>query len=408
MPQTILGIDAGSYSVKVVQVERGFGEFKVVGFFEIPLIAEQVLTYEQAASAALTKFLEENPIQYDSCILSLPGTLCAFRTLELPFGNAKKIDQTFEFELETVIPYDIENVLYDYSVLSLSPTNSKVLAAYIPEEDFKKFLSQIQVSGVDPRYVGVDTVDLNLLTSLGVLPPAGRYAILDLGHSKSNFLVLEGNRVKTLRCLSWGGHQLTQAISEAGHLTYDQAEGMKHTKGQLVVGSEDKVYQAIEKSFLDLMQQIKQTLFAFYEAGEPAIEALYLCGGTSRMQGVESFFSNHLSINVSLLDILDESFSKIHDRERARPIIPTALSAALRGVFPNKGTRINFRRGDYAYKRDIEQMESSLKRIGIMAASVVGLGIIYFIVAYLSLSSQVGRMNKNVSKLVKASVTDLG
>lgn len=407
MPQTILGIDVGSFSVKVAQIERGFGEFKIVGFYEVPLVAEQVLNFEQAVSAALTKFLEENPIPYDSCILSVPGSMTAFRFLDLPFGNTKKIDQTIDFELEAVIPFELEEILYDYTILSMTPQNSQVLAAYLKEEEFKKFLSQIQVSSVDPKYVGVDTIGLSNLAYLGILPPEGRFAILDLGHSKSNLIVLEGNKVKMLRCFSWGGDRINHAIAQAGNLTYAQAEGLKHTKAQIIPGSEDKIFQAINKTFLDLMTQIKQTLFAFYEKGEPAIEALYLCGGTSRIQGAESFFSSQLNINVGPLDVLDDSFTQIQDREHVRPIIPAALATAVRGIYPNKGVRINFRRGEYAYKRDIQEMEGTLKKLGILAASVVGLGIIYFIVAYISLSSQVGKMNKNISKLVRASVSDL-
>jgi Tfp pilus assembly protein PilN len=52
-------------------------------------------------------------------------------------------------------------------------------------------------------------------------------------------------------------------------------------------------------------------------------------------------------------------------------------------------------------------MEGSLKKIGMMAAAVVGLGLLYFIISYISLSSQVGKMNKNIAKLVRASVADL-
>jgi Tfp pilus assembly protein PilN len=196
-------------------------------------------------------------------------------------------------------------------------------------------------------------------------------------------------------------------MAQVSGLTYDQAEGMKHTKAQLVAGSDDKIFEAIHRNFLDLMQQIKQTLFAFYESGEPAIEALYVCGGTSRIPGVESFFSQQLNINVSSLDVLDDVYTQIRDREGARPVIPAALAAAVRAIYPNKGMRINFRRGDYAYKRDIREMEGSLKKIGMMAAAVVGLGLLYFIISYISLSSQVGKMNKNIAKLVRASVADL-
>lgn len=407
MPQTVLGIDLGSYSVKIAQVERGFGEFKLVNFYEVPLVAEEVLTYEQSASAALTKFFEENPINYDACVLAVPGTMAAFRNLTLPFGNVKKIDQTLEFELETVIPLDLEEVLFDYTLLSTSPQESKVLAAYLRESDFKRFLSSIQVSGVDPRYMGVDTIDLSYLALPGFLPPEGLYAILDLGHSKTNLVILEGTKIKGLRCLSWGGHQVTQAIAKTLQLPYDKAEAWKHRRAQVAAGSEDPGLQAVYAVVEDLQQQLKQTLFAFNEAGERPIEALYLSGGTSRLQGLDSFFSTRLNINVSQLDVLDDAFTDLQDREAARHVVPTAFSEALRAVYPNKGAKINFRRGDYGYKKDIEQLGGSLKKIGIAAAMVAALGLTYFLIAYFSLSSQVDTMNKNVAKMVKASVPDL-
>lgn len=407
MAQTVLGIDLGSYSVKIAQVERGFGEFKLVNFFEVPLVAEEVLSYEQSASAALTKFVQENAINYDTCVVSLPGNLASFRTLTMPFGNVKKIDQTLEFELETLIPFDIDEVLFDYTILSSTPQESKVLAAYLKEADFKRFLTQIQTSGIDPRYMGIDTVDLSYLSFPGFLPPEGQYALLDLGHSKSNLMILEGNKIKGLRCLSWGGHHLTQAVAKALELPYDKAEAWKHAKGQVLAGAEDPGLKAVYACVEDLQQQLKQTLFAFYESGERPIEALYLSGGTSRLLGIDSFFSSRLNINVSQLDVLDDSFTELHDREGARHVIPTAFAEALRAVYPNKGAKINFRRGDYAYKKDIEQIGGSLKRIGLVAASVAVLALAYFILAYMTLSSQVDKMNKNVAKMVKASVPDL-
>jgi hypothetical protein len=69
--------------------------------------------------------------------------------------------------------------------------------------------------------------------------------------------------------------------------------------------------------------------------------------------------------------------------------------------------KINFRRGEYGFKKDIEQLGGALKKMGFMAASVAVLGFIYFIVSYMNLSSQVIKMNKNVVSIVKASVPKL-
>jgi type IV pilus assembly protein PilM len=407
MAQTFLGIDLGSYSVKIAQLERGFGEFKLVNFFEVPLVAEEILTYQESASAALNKFISENPIPFDTCVLSLPANVVSFRTLELPFDNPKKIAQTLEFELESLIPFEIEDLLFDYALVESGKGISKALTTYIPEHAFGDFLKRIEKTGLEPRYIGVDATDLSFLPNLGVLPPQGRYAILDLGHTKTNFIFMDGGKVKTVRSFSWGGDRLTRTIERVGKMDYEAGERFKHSQAKVQKGSSNEILAALYKEFEDFGLQIRQTLFAFYESGEEPLEALYLCGGTSRMSGVESFFSALLNVNVSSLDVLDDSYTELRERERARPIIPTALGAALHGVFPNKGLKFNFRQGVYAYKKDMEQLGGTLKKIGVMAASVVGIGLIYFFIAYSSLSSQVETMNRDVTKLVKSSVKDI-
>lgn len=407
MAQTVLGIDLGGYSVKIAQVERGFGEFKLVNFFEVPLVAEEVLTYQEAASAALNKFIQENPIPYDACVLSLPGNAVSFRIIELPFTNPKKVDQAIEFELEAVIPFEIEDVVFDYAISEVSEDQSRVLVTYLPEENFSSFLSRVQKTGVEPRYVGVDATDLSYLTNLGVLPPQGRFALLDLGHTKTNFILLEGQKVKAVRSFSWGGDRLTRLIEQTGKMDYESAETFKHQQAKIEKDTADPILAALYREYEDLGLQIRQTLFSFYEAGEAPIEALYLSGGASMMSGTEAFFAQLLNVNVSPLDVLEDSYTELRERERARPIIPTALGAALHGVFPNKGIKFNFRQGNYAYKKDIEELGGTIKKIGVMAASLVGIGLVYFMVSYFTLSSQVEAMNKQVTQLVKTSVKDL-
>lgn len=403
MAQMILGVDFGTFSVKIAQVERGMGEFKLVQAFEIPLVAEEVLSHEQAATAALAKFLEDNPIPYDSCVVSLPGTAVSFRSIELPFTNPKKIDQTIEFELESVVPFEIEELLYDYALTARLENESRVLVTYLPEANFQKFLEQVQHSGVEPRSVGVDTLDLSYLTYTGTLPPQGRYGVLDLGHSKTNLLVLERETVKMARSFSWGGHSLDQAIAQSQQISLQEARELKHRSAWELEPSHS-ASQAISDTLQELGQQLRQSLFAFNESGEAPVEALYLCGGTAKLNGIDNYFSRLLNINVSFLDVLDESYTLLPDRENFLLTLPSAFSAALHGVFPSKGTPINFRRGEYAYKKDIEILGGTLKKVGWAAASVVGLGILYFLITYFSLSSQVDSLDKQVAELVQTSV----
>ena len=131
MAQLVLGIDFGTYSVKISHIERGFGEFKLIHFYELPIIPEESLSPLQVACVAVQNFLQENDVKFDFCVASLPGNKVSLRNLDLPFVQVRKIDQTIHFELENMIPFDIEDVFYDYCIVSKTKTNSNTLIAIL-------------------------------------------------------------------------------------------------------------------------------------------------------------------------------------------------------------------------------------------------------------------------------------
>lgn len=401
MAQVILGVDVGSYSIKIARVERGMGEFHLTDFYEIPVTAHDVLTPDQTTEALLSKFIKENQIQYDTVVSSLSGLQCAFRNLEFPFTQTRKIDSAIEFELENYVPFPLEDLTVDYIVLEKGVSTSKVLSVYTPKAEFIKFLNILTNAQCEPRYVGIECLDLANLHLSGMLPPQGNYAILDIGHSKTNICVMQGSKLKAVRTLAIGGKHITQAIAKAMKVDFAKAEEIKIKKGQVsALEQSDALAEVIEGVLKDLLIQVRQTLFALYEKGEAKIEAVYLCGGTSRLSGIDQFVSTHLRLNVSPLDVLDYSFNKLSDSESARPIISPALAMIFKVVYPSKSVGVNLRRGEFAYKRDIQIISGQFTQFAVLAASVVILGIVYFSVSIYLLSSREKKMDKSVTKIL--------
>ena len=97
MPQTILGIDVGSYSVKIAEIERSFKGFELVGFYEHPVITGENLSYEQAVTQTIQIIFDEYHLKPDIINTALPGFDTSIREVELPFTNAKKIYSTIYF-----------------------------------------------------------------------------------------------------------------------------------------------------------------------------------------------------------------------------------------------------------------------------------------------------------------------
>ncbi|MBL7684415.1 MAG: pilus assembly protein PilM [Deltaproteobacteria bacterium] len=401
MPQKILAIDTGSYSIKLAQAERSLGEFRLTDFYEIPLSAHDVLTREQQTTALLNRFFEEHPMPHDTAITSMSGLQCSFRSLEFPFTQTKKIDSAIEFELENYVPIPIEDLVVDYVVTDKSENSSKALAAYAPQAEIAKQIAMLANANSDPRFLSIESIDLANLFHSGLLPPEGTYILLDLGHSKTNLCLMQGAKLRAVRTLSMGGRHITQAIAKQLNVDLAEAERLKVSKGRVsAFDHEDELSEVIQKVLDDLLVQVRQTLFSFYEKGEKTIEAVYLCGGTSKLSGIDQYISTRLRLNVSPLDVLDVSYTQIKDPESVRAVIAPCMAMIFRTVYPTKTIDINFRRGEFAYKRDLEAISSNFRPIAIMATLVVMLGISYVAFTLYTFKNREKKMNKSVASLL--------
>ena len=255
--------------------------------------------------------------------------------------------------------------------------------------------------GCDPRYVSVEPVDLANLYQSGLLPHEGSYAVLEIGHSKTNFCFMRGPGLRGLRTLSIGGKAITEAIAKELNVSFTEAEQIKLKKGQISPFEvEDPLSKTIQKVLEELLIQIRQTLFAFYEKGEKTLEAIYICGGTSKLPGIDPFISSYLRVNVSPLDLLDLSYTRLSNPDIAKPIIALSMALIFKGVYPAKTTSLNFRQGEFAYKRDIEAISGHFRQIAALPLAVFILGILYFSISLSLLKGQEKKMNKNVTTVI--------
>ena len=354
MPQRILGIDVGSYSIKVAEIERSFRSFQLVGFFEQPIVPYETLGKEGSTTQALLKLFEEYNLSADLVYTALPGQMSAIRVIDLPFADFKKVDQTIEFELENYLPLPLEELLIDYQLLSTTKTSSTVLVSYSKNSDFVKFMNMMSEANLDPRYVGSEPVEMANVMKLGILQPEGAYAVIDLGHEKTDISIFVGDKLQYSRTVMVGGRELTRAVAESLNIPPAEAERMKIEMGQVGPGVEGadattrSISEALKKPLEELLLHLRQTFMAFQEKKGEVVQALILCGGSSRLSGIDHYLSTNLRKNVSFLDCLDLPFNQLADSNWCRPIAASALALAYRGVIGSSIKDTQFRRCEFA------------------------------------------------------------
>lgn len=404
MAQRILGIDIGSYSVKITELSRFLRDFELVHYYEQVINPSTRLTYEESVAAALQTIVEKNDLAADVIAVSLPAHHLSCRVIELPFTNIKKIEQTIDYELEAHIPVPLDELLVDYHILSVEENRSTVLVAYIPKARFVKYLDLLQVAGVDPKYVGLDSIDLSNIAQVAMVPQEAVYAILDIGHQKTNICVMEGLQLRYVRSVTIAGIHFTRAIQKVFHLNLEKAEGLKLDRGRVSLKEEelDQISRPCQGVAEELVVAIKQTYLGYRQIyPNRQWSALYLTGGGSRMPGLGDMISSALRMHVGTLDCLDFTNHRLEQPEVCRDLIASSLSQTLRVIFSNKAVKINFRRGEFAFQRDFKALSGEIKQLGIWFGVILFLGIFYFLFSYYTLSSRIDKVDRG---LVQAAI----
>src|SRR5215813_3918976 len=117
----VWGVDLGQCALKAIRLEEIDGQATATAFdyVEHPKILSQPdADPDQLTREALDKFLERNPLKGDVVAISVPGQSGLARFVKLPPVEEKKIPDIVRFEAKQQIPFNLEEVVWDYQKLN--------------------------------------------------------------------------------------------------------------------------------------------------------------------------------------------------------------------------------------------------------------------------------------------------
>ena len=106
--------------------------------------------YLDQLSGALEAICRGMDLKECACILSVPSNRFFFRNLAVPFSEAKKIQQMLPYELETTIPFPVENLLIEFKKLPLPGSNeeTRIITAGIEIGRLESFIGIVERCGI--------------------------------------------------------------------------------------------------------------------------------------------------------------------------------------------------------------------------------------------------------------------
>ncbi|HET7500940.1 MAG TPA: pilus assembly protein PilM, partial [Kofleriaceae bacterium] len=133
----------------------------------------------------------------------------------------------------------------------------------------------------------------------------GAVAVIDVGHERTDVVVVAGGKAVFSRSIARAGKQVTEAIMRAPHwrLSWPDAERAKHSDGFVASNAEpatspawQQIHQVTITELHPFARDLRQTLAACRaRTGFQPIAAL-LVGGGSRLRGMASFLAEQLGV----------------------------------------------------------------------------------------------------------------
>jgi general secretion pathway protein L len=373
----VLGLDLGSHTVKGVIVETTYRGATVKAYLTAPVPPDG--SSLDRLKAALPKLVEQGAALVDTVVVSLPGTTLATHPISLPFSDPKKIESTLAFEVESQLPYDLDDAVYDHQVGSSDEKGAQLLVGVARKTELKPTLDLLREAKLDPRIVThAGLVYQSLLHTLpGTLVEGdGAVAILDLGHERCSVAIGKpGGVVEFARTFAGGGWALTKALSTEFKISLPDAQAWKEEHGAVgteVVGAEaERAAGAFMRAIQPVLRDLRSSLKSYNARSHRPIGALLLCGGTSKLRGLPEQLGRDLNLPTRLLELPAETRDVLGvGRQEAAQAYALALRGTATGA---KAPRFNLRRGEFGFKSDFDFASD---KFGQMAAFAVVLFVL--------------------------------
>ena len=365
MAQTVIGLDIGTWSIKAAVLESTLRGFSLVEVAEhhLPRGVDGALLNDDRVSSlqALLRDVRSPEV----VATAIAGRNAMTRELSLPFSDDKKIATVLGFELEELLPLDIDELVYDYEPLESGPDGANLLCAAVDKGWFADFLSELQSADIDPKVVTLDAMAYtHLLQSLGDGgDDEGCVALVDVGHETTSVTVVQSGQLRTVRTIARGGHHVTSALMKGFDIDYAKAEDIKHNRLRLDGHLPPEVPEAEHAKSVELAQKavgacirdIRLTLHAHANRWRTRVDRVLVFGGGSRIPGFDTQLSHALGVQVEFPRLSAQGWTKMvlpREQERSMP-----MAAAL-GLGFVRGLRggINFRQGEFASESDFKAL----------------------------------------------------
>ncbi len=338
----LLGLDIGSSSIKLAELDVGKKEAKLLNFGFAPTPPNSIsggeIVEPESLGEAIRSLVDRLQIKRGHVATGMWGTSVIVKKISMPPIDSALIAEQVKWEAEQYIPLGLDEINLQYHIISSGSSRDGIDVLLVAaRQDFVfRYVETMVAADLTTNIVDVTGFALaNCFEFNYGKRKSEIVALINIGATTTNFVIVEHGNVVFSRDISVGGMNYTLEINKDLGISLEEAEALKISAVQ-----NQEVPQEVHSIISSVSESISEEIqhgFDFYgaTAAEGSLSRIYFTGGGAFVPGLLEQISQTLSIPYELMDpfekiAVDRNKFSLEHLERIRNYAPVAIGLALR------------------------------------------------------------------------------
>lgn len=350
--KSVLGVDIGSSSIKIVQISKKNGHAVLETYGELALgpytgkgVGESVTLTEEKIEEAINDVLKEKEVKLTTLTsgVAIPFSSSLMAVIEMPNVAKKELDAMVPIEARKYVPVPISEVTLDWYVIpkdknstpvndsdEKKPETQEVLIVALHNDTINKYKNIVSKTGLDVGFFEIEIFS----TMRAVLDEEITPVLLaDLGASSTKLYMVERGILRASHMIERGSYDITNELSKSLGIPLSDAEVMKREKGLLGEINGIALKDVASFTLNYIFSEADRFIASYQKKYKKDVTKVVLVGGGSALKGIVPFAKEILETEV----IAGDPFAKVvtpafleNVLKETGPEFAVAVGAALR------------------------------------------------------------------------------
>jgi len=308
---SVLGVDIGASSIKVVQIKKKKGRAILQTYGEIALgpysgteIGRATKLPAEKMAEALNDVLTESNVSTLDSALSIPMRSSMVSIFKMPNMKNKQLAQMVPIEARKYIPVPIAEVTLDWFVIPEIETEEQktakkfleAMVVAIHNDVLAKYSAVVEQSKLNATFFEVEMFS----TARAILDTAYNLPVMviDIGAGATKVYITERGVVRDSHIISRGSQDITLNAAKSMGITNDFSEKIKRNYGKNEPKQDEQLTEIIDLVVNPIFSDANTILLNFQKRYNKTISRAILVGGGALLPGVIDKASKKIGVEV--------------------------------------------------------------------------------------------------------------